>query len=232
MDDLTNDEIILAGLGEATDFEDFDTSFEEEGDLGRRGRRRRVRNTRKAVRSELGASRFRRHFLDRVHKLPKAIQVALIKGKAQISDAPYYATADIKSTRAELIKLSTSEELGITNIDNGKLNKDRYLTLSGIRLLYDASSINGAFTDPFPAELLNGEWELELNGKKIFEKQPVRRFFDGYYGYNTGKPFGLYVLNNPKMIEPQTPIEFNVSTPQETKGFLKVFFEGTSVYGY
>lgn len=214
MEELTNEEIVLAGLGEVD------------------GRRRFGSSRRKVGRSELGASRFRKHFLERIHKLPKPIQKSLMTGKSQISDAPYYSTAQIKGTSTELIRLSVSEQIGITNIDNGKLGKDRHLTLSGIRLLYDKASINGKFVDPFPADLLNGEWEMELNGKKIFEKQPVRRFFDGFYGYNTNKPFGLYVLNNPKSIEPQTPIEFNIKLPNEVQGFLKVFLEGTTVYGY
>lgn len=211
MDELTNEEIILSGLG------------------GLDGRRR---NLKRAVRQEMGASRFRRHFLERVHKLPKDMRNALKNGRAQISDAPYYATAEVKGTRTEMIKLSQPEELGITNIDNGKLGKDRHLTLSGVRLLYDANAMDGEFTDAFPAHLLNGEWELELNGKKVFEKQPIRRFFDGFYGYNANKPFGLYVLNNPKTIKPQTPIEFNINLPDDVPGYLKVFLEGTTVYGY
>jgi hypothetical protein len=209
MEELTNEEIVLAGLGEV-------------------GSRR----SRKSSRGEIGASRFRKHFLERVHKLPRDIQRALTTGKAQISDAPYYSTAEIKGTSTELIKLSVSEQIGITNIDNGKLGKDRHLTLSGIRLLFDKSSIDGSYTDVFPADLLNGEWEIQLNGKKVFEKQPIRRFFDGFYGYNTNKPFGLYVLNNPKSIEPQTPIEFNIKLPNEVQGYLKVFLEGTTVFGY
>ncbi|RMG78166.1 MAG: hypothetical protein D6707_10295 [Bacteroidetes bacterium] len=213
MEELTNEEIVLAGLG----------------DLGRRTGRM---NLRKAVRHELGASRFRKQFLERVHKLPKPVQKALIEGKAQISDAPYYATAAIKGTRAELIKLSQPEELGITNIDNGKLGKDKFFTLSAIRLLFDDSEAKGTFTTPYPKQLLNAEWELELNGKKVFEKMPVRKFFDGFYGYNVQKPFGLYVLNNPKIIEPQTPIEFNVTLPDALNGYLKIFLEGTTVYSY
>jgi hypothetical protein len=213
MDELTHDEIILAGLGE----------------VGGRGQRGALRQ---AVRGEMGASRFRRHFLERVGTLPKDIRMALKQGRAQISDAPYYATEEITGTRVEVIKLSAPEKLGITNIDNGKLGKDRYLTLSGIRLLYDATTIDGKYVDNFPAELLNGEWELELNGKKVFEKQPIRRFFDGIFGYSVHKPFGLYVLNNPKTINPQTPIEFNISLPAQVDGFVKVFFEGTTVYNF
>ncbi|UZO79749.1 hypothetical protein NBT05_12400 [Aquimarina sp. ERC-38] len=232
--EFEDNDVILAGLGEI-DMDDMD-DFEDYDDDELSGRRRsrgysRVRRARKAIRSEQGASRFRRHFLDRLHLLPGHIQSALAKGKAQISDAPYYSTSEMRGTRSELIKLSTPEELGLTNIDNGKLNKDRYLTLSGIRLLFDKDAINGSFTDTFPAGLLNGEWEMSLNGQKIFEKQPVRRFFDGFYGYNSDKPFGLYVLNNPKIIAPQTPIEFNINLPEEVQGYLKLFLEGTSVYG-
>ena len=85
MEDLTNDEIVLAGLGE----------------VGGRGNR-----LRKAVRGEMGASRFRKQFLERVHKMPRNIQKALMNGRAQISDAPYYATAEIKGNRCEMIKPS------------------------------------------------------------------------------------------------------------------------------
>ncbi len=214
MEELTQEEIILSGLGELD------------------GRRRNMHRVRKAIKSEMGASRFRRHFLERVHQLPKEMQHSLTQGKAQISDAPYYSTGEIRGTRAELIKLSAPEQLGITNIDNGKLGKDRHFTLSAIRLLFDMSSSIGYFTGGYPKELLNGEWELELNGKKVFEKMPIRKFFDGYWGYNVQKPFGLYVLNNPKNISPQTPIEFNINLPEELNGFLKVFLEGTTVYGY
>ena len=211
MEEMTNEEIVLSGL-----------------DAGKRGEKFAMK---KGAKLDIGASLYRKQFLERVNKLPQEMQKALIEGKAQISDAPYYSTAEIKGTRAELIKVSVSEKLGITNIDNGKLNKDRHLTLSALRLLYDAKAENGNFTDPFPSNLLNGEWELSLNGKKVFEKMPIRKFFDGFYGYNIHKPFGLYLLNNPKQVEPQTPLEFNVNVPDAVPGFLKVFLEGTTVYG-
>ena len=210
MEDLTNEEIILAGLGAGVP----------------------ATGLKNAVKHEIGASKIRQHFLERVNQLPKEIRTALANKKAQISDAPYYATSEIKGTRAELIKLSIPEELGITNIDNGKLGKDHHLTLSAIRVFYDANSINGAFIDQYPVDLLNSEWELELNGRKVFEKMPFRKFFDGFYGYNTNKPFGLYNLDNPKLIRPQTPLSFNVNLPNQVQGYLKVFLEGTTVYSY
>lgn len=203
--ELTNEDIVLSGLGATS-------------------------SVREAARRELGASLYRKHFLERVHLLPKHLQEALKNGKAQISDAPYYATGEIKGTRAELIKLSIPEELGITNIDNGKLGKDRYFSLSAIRLYFDALAADGSFVDPYPKALLNGEWEMELNSKKVFEKQPIRKFHDGIFGYNVQKPFGLYVLDNPKLIEPQTPIEFNIALPANQPGFLKVMLEGTTIY--
>ncbi len=218
--EITAEEMVLAGIGE---------------ELGRgRGASAGHGHSRGRMKSrgEVGASRTRKQFIERIHLLPKEVQKALQQGRAQISDAPYYSTGTIQGTRAELIKLSTSEELGKTNIDNGKLGKDRHLTLSGIRVLYDATAEDGAYTDVFPADLLNGEWELEINGKKMFEKQPMRNFFDGFVGYNVNKPFGLYMLDNTKSIEPQQPIEFNISLPNAVVGFLKVFLVGTTVYGF
>jgi len=214
MEELTQDEIILSGLGRG------------------RNMNNGMNRLKKAVRGEMGASRFRKQFLERVHLLPKDIQKSLMMGKAQISDAPYYSTGEIRGTRSEVIKLSNSEEIGITNIDNGKLNKDRHFILSGIRLMYDRESPLGSFLFGYPTELLNGEWELELNNKKVFEKMPIRKFFDGFFGFDVHKPFGMYVLNNPKVINPQTPIEFNVDLPTDLQGHLKVFLEGTTVYNF
>ena len=211
MDDLTNEEIVLAGLG---------------GLEGRRG------NARNLGRNEIGASKFRKHFLERVHKLPRNIQKSLMNGRAQISDAPYYATAEIQGSRCEIIKPSQPEQIGITNLDNGKLGKDRHLVLSGIRLLFDGVALNGSFTHMGVPDFINGEWELEINGKKVFEKMPMRKFQDGFFGYKQHQPFGLYVLDNPKIIDPQTPIEFNVNFPNAVVGFIKVIFEGTTVYGF
>ncbi len=207
--ELTNEEIILAGLDAAR-------TFPGKG----------------IIKGESGASLFRRQMLERIPQLPKEIQNALKDQKAQISDSPYYSTGEIKGTRAELIKLSVSETMGVTNIDNGKLNKDRYLVLSAFTLLYEPKDILGAFTTPYTVELLNGEWEFSINGRKVFEKMPVRKFHDGMYGYNITKPFGLYVLDNPKTIKPQTPIEFNVTLPLALTGFLKVFLNGTTIYDY
>jgi hypothetical protein len=211
MDDLTNEEIVLAGLG----------SLE-----GKRG------SLRNAVKGEIGASKYRKHFLERVHKFPRNIQKALMNGRAQISDAPYYATGEIQGSRCEIIKPSQPEQIGITNIDNGKLGKDRFLVLSAIKVLWDSEAIDGRFTTSGDAHFLNGEWELEINGKKVFEKMPMRKFHDAFFGYKTDVPYGTYVLDNPKIIDPQTPIEFNITFPGQVQGFLKVFFEGTTIYGY
>ncbi len=184
----------------------------------------------KSPQLEMGASDIRRHFLERMSKLPSSIQQALREGTAHTSSSPYYSTAEMKGTSSELIRTSVPEEIGITNIDNGKLGKDRHLTLSGIQLLFDANSINGEFINPFPADLLNGEWELELKGKKIFVKEPIRKFTTGVMGYQTDIPFGYYKLDHPKQVEPMTSIEFNVKTANPVKGFLKVLLHGTVVH--
>lgn len=209
MEHLTNDEIVLAGLG-ATSRTSSNRGFK----------------------MDIGASTYRKQFIERVNQLPKTIQNDLKTEKAMVQDSPFYATAQIHGTRTELIKLSTPEQLGITNIDNGKLGKDQYLTVSGIKLQYDRSSINGSFTDQFPIELINGEWELVLNRKKVFSHQQIRSFDDGYFGYDTNKAKGLYLLNHPKLIHPQTPIEFNINTAGEVQGFVRVSFEGTVVSTY
>lgn len=237
--ELTDEEIILSGLdGE----DDFPTEFDDDeydelsGEMGRyrrpfrRARKRsRRRNFRNIGRRETGSSRFRRQALERVSKMNKGVQKALVSGKAQISDMVYYSCAEISGKHCELISEATSKKLGLTNIDNGKLGKDKEFVLSAIKIAYDAKAIDGAYADSIPSEAYNGEWELELNGKKVFDDMPVSVFADGTIGYQVHLPYGFYALNNPKHIRPQTTIEFNIKTPKDLDGFFKVFLIGTTV---
>ena len=238
--ELTDEEIILAGLNGDDDFPtEFDDDEDDElsGEVGRyrrpfrraRGRRRSRRNLRNIGRREYGASRFRKQALERVSKMGRSVQKALVTGKAQISDMVYYSCAEVTGKYCELISEAVSKKLGLTNIDNGKLGKDKEFVLSAIKIAYDAKNIDGKYADPIPSEAYNGEWELELNGKKVFDDMPVSVFADGTIGYNVNKPYAFYALNNPKHIRPQTTIEFNIKTPQDLSGYFKVFLIGTTV---
>jgi len=237
--ELTDEEIILSGLNGDDDFpNEFDDDEDDElsGEVGRFRRpfrRTRSRSRRRSYRSigrrESGASRFRRQALERVSKMGRTVQKALVTGKAQISDMVYYSCAEVSGKHCELISEAVSKKLGLTNIDNGKLGKDKEFVLSAVKIAYDRNTIDGKYADPIPSEAYNGEWELELNGKKVFDDMPVSVFADGTIGYNVNKPYGFYALNNPKHIKPQTTIEFNIKTPQDISGYFKVFLIGTTV---
>lgn len=231
--ELTDEEIILAGLY-GDDFPtEFDDSEDDELGASRKPFRRQPRKNKRTIRNigkqETGASKYRRQAIERIGKMNKGVQEALATGNAQISDMVYYSCAEITGKHCELISEAVSKKLGLTNIDNGKLGKDKEFILSAIKIAYDANAIDGGYKDTIPSEAYNGEWELELNGKKVFDDMPVSVFADGIIGYSILKPYGYYELNNPKHVKPQTTIEFNIKTPLDLKGFFKLYLIGTTV---
>ena len=239
--ELTEEEMVLAGMAGSDDDYTAEENADDlvlDGDLGRWNRRsRRPRRSRRYFRaSRIGkntaASLFRKQALERIPKMSENVQKKLVTGNAQISDMVYYACAEISGRGADLIDESVNRKLGLTNLDGGKIDKDKEFVLSALKFAYDANAIDGEYDDAIPAEVYNGEWELQLNGKKVFDNMPMAVFADGISGYNTNKPYGYYVLNNPKHIKPQTTIELEVKTPDTVAGFLKVYLIGTSVKPY
>ncbi len=235
--ELTEEEIVLAGMG--GNDEDFTAEENEkdlvlDGDLGRWGRRRyspkRYRRVRVAsIGKNTAASLFRKQALERVSKMSPDVQKKLIKGQAQISDMVYYACGELAGRSVDLVDESVNRTLGVTNLDGGKIDKDKEFVLSAVKFAWDDNSLKGAYADPIPAEVINGEFELQLNGKKVIDNMPMAIFTDGVNGYNVNKPYAYYVLNNPKHIKPQTTIELEVKTAYNVNGFLKVYLIGTSV---
>ncbi len=234
--ELTEEEMVLAGMAGSEDDYTAPENADDlvlDGDLGRWGSRRYRRPKRIIRTSRIGkntaASLFRRQALERIPKMAESVQKKLITGNAQISDMQYYSCAEISGKGADLIDESVNRKLGLTNLDGGKIDKDKEFILSALKFAYDANKIDGAYKDAIPPEVYNGEWELQLDGKKVFDNMPMSIFADGISGYNVNKPYGYYVLNNPKHIKPQTTIELEVKTPANVNGFLKVYLIGTSV---
>ncbi len=236
--ELTPEEMVLAGVVEENELDEIEL---EGGELGRGGWLRNAKafaNHKRSMRASgigrhTSASRFRRQALERINKMSKTVQQKLMTGTAQMSDMVYYSCAEVSGGSCDLIDEAVNRKRGVTNLDAGKIDKDKEFVLSALQLVYDSGSQDGAYADPIPASIINGEWELQLEGKKVFDNMPVSVFTNGVNGYDVNKPYGLYILNNPKHIKPQTTIEFEVKDANGTaKGFLKVYLIGTSVKPY
>jgi|GEM_PF-3153698 len=224
--ELTQEELVLAGLDNEYD---NDLNGGNSQSASRWGVKPTLTPAKNVGRREMGASLFRKQALERVSKMSKNVQEKLLKGDAQISDMQYYSCAAITGKNCDLIDESINRTLGKTNLDGGKIDKDKEFVLSALKFSYDALAIDGAFADEIPFGVYNGEWELQLDGKKVIDYMPMNVFADGVVGYNVNKPYGYYALNNPKLIKSQTTIELEVRMPATVTGFLKVMLIGTSV---
>jgi hypothetical protein len=164
-------------------------------------------------------------------QLPKEIREGLLKKRLQLVDTRFYIVKDVAAKNTiDMIQGTDQKNVGLANLANGKLEKDNWLLLSAMRLLY-AVSATGMMTADFthiPPIVRNGEFEFEAGNKKlvglisndIFET--VGR---------TDIPIGYYKFESVKVIEPQVeikmPIKFTAAA--EANAFLKVVYIGTSV---
>jgi hypothetical protein len=151
-------------------------------------------------------------FENRMGMLPLEIQQALRKGDLQLCDYLIYTAKKIgTASNAELMVNSDVAVAGLANINNRKLEANRYFLLTGIQIL------SGASADPKTAEyalpepnILNGEFELNVGDKTIIPRMSMSAFDTGS---RTDVPEGFYKLDNPKMIPPLTEIKPEIWTP-------------------
>lgn len=170
-------------------------------------------------------------FQTRFKQLPKEIKDGLLKKRLQLADARFYVVKDISDKNIiDQLQGTDQKQVGIANLANAKLEKDYWLLLSAMRLVY-AVSPTGALTADFthiPPIIRNGEFELKAGEKKIVALIGNDAF--DTVG-RTDVPIGYYKLHSVKIIEPQVemqmPIKFTAASAPTT--FLKVVFIGTAV---
>lgn len=211
LNELTQNELMIAGLGS----------------LGAAN---------KFAASEVGATPTRLAALNRIPALPKAVQEALKNGDAQLAELNVYDTVPFKGHIADFFESSIKEEVGITNLDGGKFNQGEYAIITGIQIFYDADAGNTGLpkglnfnTSVFPAALLNGNFKMIIDKNEAIPEQSVRVFHNGVAGYDTDKAFGLYILDNPKIIEPLKSFKLGIEAADDVPGFLKVMLRGVRV---
>lgn len=176
---------------------------------------------------------------------PAMVKVAegIREGRLQLSDSAYYSIkwAGDKAT-IHLFETQDAKEIGITNVTQAKLPKDRLFLCNRIILL--ASEFEGEIpgsdlgwkrllkaTDfdsiKKVAGLQNGVFTFMANKKIIIDERPMQEFVTD--GNNTIN-IGTYHLESPRFIRDDEEFEFTIELGDDAPGktLIKVVLAGTS----
>lgn len=107
----------------------------------------------------------------------------------------------------------------------------------------DVATMSALDFGPLTSIIRNGHFEFKANGKILIPETSNEVFVNHYaafdattdksyaYALTGGKRFGEFKLDNPKLIETQVPMEFNIEwgTACTAKTCLKVVLVGTRV---
>lgn len=217
--------------------------------------RRFVKRVRTAPR--VGKQSSRDELQKRLHQLHPEIQKRLASGKDQSVDTYLSFARSISGSKSvEMLKDSDTKEVGVCMLNGGKLEKGEPFMLTGIILMEgigggtteDAATISPVNFGQLSSAVRNGQFEFIANGKTLipdmsnevfvhaFEKNVIEDDTapDYAYGYAiSGKGrFGMYKLDNPKMIETQVAMELNIKwgVAAATNSFLKAVLVGSRIF--
>lgn len=176
---------------------------------------------------------------------PSMVKVAegIKDSRLQLADAAYYAIKYAgKKATIHMFETQDAKEIGITNVTQAKLQKDRLFLCNRIILL--AAQVEGDLPDTDTglkklqkttdfesiktvSGLQNGVFTLMANKKLIIDERPMQEFVtDGNSMHN----LGTYFLESPRFIrddeEFEFTIELGIDAPDKT--FVKVVLAGTS----
>lgn len=176
-------------------------------------------------------------FEKRLNMLPNNIVQDLKTNNSQIVDGRLYGVRLIgDTTGVEVFANADVKTVGKTNINARKLEKDTPFLCTHIRL---TSGVGAAGTSTVAdivavafgkttANMLNGEFSLEVGKKVLLPETPMEVFATNSY---TDSQAGLYKLENPKWINPQEEIVFDIKlgAAEATKTYVKVELIGATV---
>lgn len=170
----------------------------------------------KLVKKPIPSKGSRAEFEKFFSELPKHIKEQLLAGKLRLADHLVYSIKPVNG--AKTIKMFESQdvkEVSLRNISNGKLPKNMALLVSGIYLLTgeatslgtDDVKITRFTTIENIGALANGEFKLKANKKQLVSDTSNRKFVTTDFNL---VPKGYYKLANPRLIQDDIDIEFEV----------------------
>lgn len=198
----------------------------------------RVKAMSKLVKRPIPSQGSRAEFEKFFGELPKHIKDQLLQGKLRLADHLVYSIKPVNG--AKTIKMFESQdvkEVGLRNISNAKLPKNMALLVSGIYLLQgQATSLSSddIKTTTFDTlqevgALVNGEFKLKANKKQLVSDTSNRKFITDDFHL---VPRGFFKLANPRLIQDDVEIEFEVElgtvTGINANAVLFVGLEGTA----
>ncbi len=226
------DSLVLAGL---------DSIEEQEELLGRimRNPRRRRNMARKVFsptqRAVAGKSNSRDDFQRRFKQLPVETRKGLLGRTKQLVDTALYISREISGNKiVKMLQDDDNKVIGKSNISGGKLEKGNFFTLKGIQLLYGVAAADEDYKDVnfgiLPDFIRNGEFEFVANGSILIPSMSLEVFNTANMTTRTG----YFELVNPKMIETQQPMDFEIEWGANApdRSFMKAILYGTSVAKY
>ena len=171
-----------------------------------------------------------------LHLFPADIQRGLLERRLQLVDTSYYfvkAVGGVKNIK--MIADTDNKAAGLGNVSKQKLEKDNHFGLTDILLTSGlAVEKEDVIFDVIPHEIMNGDFECKINGGKYIT--PASRVpctvFDT--AGRTDIQRGKWRLDNPKAVEAEQAMEFNIdfagAAPANT--WLKLELRGSSVAPY
>lgn len=149
-------------------------------------------------------------------ELPEHIKEGLRSGKLRLADHVIYSIKPVNA--AKTIKMFESQdvkEVGLRNISNGKLPKNMAMLVSGIILLQGtpatgaADDVKSTVYDIIDSKgaLNTGEFTFKANKKHLLNSTALKKFCTGDYNL---VPKGYYKLDNPRPIQDDVDIEFDI----------------------
>jgi len=152
-------------------------------------------------------------------EFPKAVRDLVDQRKGRLADHMIYATKRLTGTSTKFFLTSDKKEIGLTNLDNGKLPKNSPLLVSKIVLLAATITPGAGNTDSAKEDVMTGLYKsiaeigafhtgvitVKSTGKKdIVSELPLNLFMNT--GFTMERP-GHYTLDNPRLIEDDLDIE-------------------------
>ncbi|MBA3705986.1 MAG: hypothetical protein H0W84_08840 [Bacteroidetes bacterium] len=167
---------------------------------------------------------------------PPEIRRGLMEKRLQLVDSEYYFVKSVAGVKnIKMIQDTDNKSAGLGNVSKQKLEKDNHFCLSGVVLLTGVAANKEDVTfDVIPHEIRNGEFEFKINGGKAIT--PASRvsceIFDTGNRNDTRR--GLWMLDNPKPVEAEQAMEFNIdfATAPAANTWAKAILIGSSVVPY
>lgn len=170
-------------------------------------------------------------FVSLLAQVEATVVDAIKSGAIQVVDyALYCVRALAADTSVELYQASDSKEVGITNINDRKLDVNNYLLITGIQLLEAVKSATGTTKQVFSkddlksadygqisAVVANGELEIKMNDKVILPRISCEVFRRGSKTYGDSALVGFMPWECPKMVQPLTEIVPTLWLPMSTE---------------